>query len=56
MTAASHLKRKPHARGTTVAYLVRQDAIHQELRRGLDRSKPSLLRKLLGWIVRVFRG
>lgn len=52
MSASTHLQRKPNARGTTVAYLVRQDAIHQELRRGLDKSKPSLLQKLLGWIRR----
>ena len=49
MSIQSHLKRFPNARTSTIAYLVRQDAIHQELRRGLE-SKPSLLRKLLGWI------
>lgn len=55
MSASSHLQRKPHARGTTIAYKVTQDAIHQELRRGLDKSKPSLLRKLLGWLREMFR-
>jgi hypothetical protein len=52
MTIQSHLKRFPNARTSTISYLVRQDAIHQELRRGLDKSEPSLLKKLLGWLGR----
>lgn len=56
MTASTHLKRKPKARGTTIAYLVKQDAIHQELRRGLEMPKLSLFRKMLAWIGRLIRG
>lgn len=50
-TLHDHLRKYPYARPQTLSYLVRQDAIHQELRRGLD--KPSLLKKLMGWIWRV---
>ena len=50
-TVRDYLRKYPYARTQTISYLVRQDAIHQELRRGLE-SKPSLLRKLLGWLGR----
>lgn len=50
-TLHDHLRKYPYARPSTVAYLIERDKITQELRRGLE--KPSLLKKLLGWIWRV---
>ena len=49
MSATEHLKRFPKARVSTVAYLIRRDAIHQELRQGLKRS---LFQKLAAWLRR----
>lgn len=51
-TLRDHLRKYPNARPQTIAYLVKQDAIHQELRRGLEMPKLSLFRKLLAWIGR----
>lgn len=39
-TAQSHLKRFPHARSTTLAYLEKRDAKTEQLRRELAKPRP----------------
>jgi hypothetical protein len=41
MTAADYLKRFPHARPSTIAYLVERDRVNAQLRREVRQMRPA---------------
>jgi hypothetical protein len=40
MTPAKHLAKFPHARPSTVAYLIKRDTVTEQLRREIAQSRP----------------
>jgi len=51
MTVSNHIKRHPHARPSTISYLILRDEMLQKLREEMKPRKPSLSSQAAG----VFR-